>query len=399
MKICIIAPLFDPWLIGGAERYTKTLTEELSTKHQVIVITTTGPSSRMQNQSVKNPIVFEIRPRNITTLYDMNYNYSSIGSAKKTLWHLFDIWNLSSYLKIKKILKKEKPDLIHTNGIKGFSPSLFSVIKHLRIPHVHTIHDYELISRWANLYRKGNPISKFNLLDTSYVFYLRKISSSVDAVIAPSKFAMDLHEKLGFFRNSHKYIIPHGNKLNKNTKLSDVFSREFLYIGQIAESKGPQIIVKAFKRLTEKSARLHIVGRGPYSDTLKLMASGDERIILHGFVPDEDLDEIFKKCACAVVPSLWYEIFGYVVHEVMSKGLPVIASNIGAIPELVKDGYNGFLFEPGDIDSLHRIIETLVNDKEIVTKLSRNAIESSKKYTMENQMKSTMEVYTRTLSH
>ena len=125
MRICLIAPLFDPWLVGGAERYAKTLAEELSAKNQVIVITTTGPVTRKQIQSHNNLKVIEITPGNIDTLYDMIYNALAIGSAKKIIWHFFDLWNLSSYLKIEKILKDEKPDLVHTNGIKGFSPSLF----------------------------------------------------------------------------------------------------------------------------------------------------------------------------------------------------------------------------------------------------------------------------------
>src|SRR5437879_3635299 len=144
MKICIIAPLFDPWTIGGAERYAKDLAEELSIEHRVIVITTTGPSPRKQNYHNSNPKIIEINPNNISTLYDMKKYDLTIKLTRKLLWHFLDLWNAWSYTKIKKILEAEKPDLIHTNGIKGFSISLFSVIKNLQIPHVHTIHDYEL---------------------------------------------------------------------------------------------------------------------------------------------------------------------------------------------------------------------------------------------------------------
>src|SRR5438132_2292176 len=117
MKICLIAPLFDPWLVGGAEKYAKTLAEKLSENHQVIVITITLPTPRKQTQSNNNLKVIEINPGNISTLYDLISDSASIGSIKKMMWHLFDLWNLSSYLKIKKILKDEKPDVIHTNGI------------------------------------------------------------------------------------------------------------------------------------------------------------------------------------------------------------------------------------------------------------------------------------------
>ncbi|OLB90701.1 MAG: hypothetical protein AUH25_04265 [Thaumarchaeota archaeon 13_1_40CM_38_12] len=397
MKICIISPLFDPWLVGGREKYVKTLVDELSTKHQVVVITSRGPTSRKKNQSGSNPKIIEIRPLNISTLYDITRDNLSSGLTKKLLWHFLDLWNISSYLQIKKILKIEKPDLIHTNGIMGLSPSLFSVIKHLRIAHVHSIHDYELISPWVVLFRNGKSISRFNFLDRIFIFYMRQMSSHIDSVISPSRFTMDFHEKLGFFKNSHKYVIPNGIKLD-NAKPKEGHGTEFLFIGQIIESKGPHIAVKAFKKVAEKDAKLHIVGRGPYLDTLKQMTKDDERIILHGFVDDEHLDEIFNKCSYALIPSLWYEVFGLVINEAMSKGLPMIASNIGGIPELVKDGQNGFLFQPGDVDCLYHILETLTNDKEILSKLSKNAIESSKKFPIENQMKSIMKVYAKTVS-
>lgn len=397
MKICLIAPLFDPWLVGGAEIYAKTLAKELSLEHEVIVITTIGPIHRKKNQFDYKFKIIEIKPNNISTLYDMIKNDASIGFIKKSLWHFLDLWNLSSYLKIKSILKAEKPDLVHTNGIQGFSPSVFSAIKELRIPHIHTVHDLSLISRWVSLFRNGKPVSRLNLLDRMYVFYLNKLSSNIDAVMSPSKFTLDFHEKLGYFKNSRKYIIPNGSTIDKNAKPKEGTGLEFLYLGQLSEFKGPQIVIQAFKRITDKNTKLHIAGEGPYLDTLKLLARGDERIIFHGFIQGEVLDEVFNKCSYLVFPSLGYEAFGKVAVEAMNKGLPVIASNIGGIPEVVKDGYNGFLFKAGDVDSLCRIIDIVIKDNELLSKLSKNAVEYSKQFSIEDQMKSIKNVYSNIL--
>jgi glycosyltransferase involved in cell wall biosynthesis len=391
MKICLIAPLFDPWLIGGAERYVTMLADALSNYHEVIVITTLGPS----NRSNSNQNIIEIRTKNICSLYDMVSNSLSIGIAKKSLWHLLDIWNPLAYKEIKNILYKEKPDLVHTNGIQGFSASLFSAIKHLHIPNIHTTHDYELISRWSSLFRKGKPISQFNLFDRIYINYSQRLSSTIDAIISPSKFVMDLHIKLGFFRSSKKYIVPNGMKLENNNMIPKENSgNEFLFIGQIVKHKGPQIAIEAFKKLKEKNAKLHIVGNGAYLETAKQIAEEDERIIFHGFIQNKnDLDKIFNRCSYVIFPSIWYEIFGLVIIEAINRGLPVIASNIGAIPELIKDGYNGFLFEPGDVNSLHSIIEDLVNRKRILSDLNKNAIDSSKKFSLEKHLKSILDIY------
>src|SRR2546425_1407721 len=245
MKICLIAPLFDPWNIGGAEKYVNTLAQELAKHHEIVVITTAGPTPRKDGKSGHNLKIIEIEPKNIYSLYFACQNLDSIPLAKKLLWHLFSIWNLSSFIQIKKILRIEKPDLVHTNGIQALSGSVFSVIKQLRIPHVHTLHDYEFISPLVNLYRGGRPITRFNLLERLYAIYMRKMSSSLDAVISPSQFTMDLHTKLGFFRNSKHFVVPHGITLENGTIKKQNATREFLFIGRIAEDKGAQIAVNA----------------------------------------------------------------------------------------------------------------------------------------------------------
>lgn len=400
MKICLISPLFDPWFIGGAERYVTSLAYALSNYHEVIVITTIGPENRANNRLKCNLKVIEIRTKNVCSVYDIIHNSSSIGMARKSSWHLLDLWNIFTYKQINKILREEKPDLVHTNGVVGFSSSLFSAIKkHSQIPHIHTLHDYQLISRWSSLFRMERPILQFNFLDRTYMTYMRKISSSVDAVISPSKFLVDFHSKLGFFRSSKKYVVPNGIKLHNNILPKQNSGSEFLFIGQVTEHKGLQIAIKAFKKLKEKNAKLHILGEGPYIKTAKDMSKGDNRILFHGFVESNvELDEIFKRCSYAIVPSIWYEIFGLVIVECLDRGLPVIASNIGAIPELIHEGYNGFLFQPGDIDSLHSGISNLLNGKEALPTLSKNAIESSKKFSIEKHLNSIMDIYSITLS-
>src|SRR5439155_11082162 len=136
MKICIITPFFDPWIIGGAEKYATTLALALSKNHEVIVITTAGPKPRITSRSDSNPKIFEIKPKNIASRYDMAINSLSVGITKKLLWHFLELWNLSAYSQIAKILNKEKPEIIHTHGVRGFSPALFSAITNSRIPHI-----------------------------------------------------------------------------------------------------------------------------------------------------------------------------------------------------------------------------------------------------------------------
>jgi len=396
MKICIISPLFDTF--GGAEKYIITLAKELVRNHDVYVITTFSSSNKSQYYHAFKIRIKEIRPKNFDTIYNMMKNKSRhTVTLKKMLWHFCDIWNYSSYIQIKKLLVEEKPDLVYINGIKGISSSAFSIVKKSRIPNIYMIHDFELVSRWSSLFRNGEIIKHFNVLDRLYLNYMRRATRGITTVISPSKFMMDFHVNLGFFEKSNRYIVPNGMRFNNKSNIKNN-ETNFLFIGQIEEHKGPQIAVKAFKRLKNEKIKLHLVGKGNYLGELKKIIGNDERILLHGFVPDDKLEEIFERCSYVIFPSIWYENFPLVIFEAMNRGLPVIASNLGGLPELIKDGYNGFLFRPGDVACLQNIMEKISEDREMLSRFSRNAIESSKRFSLETQMESIMNIFSKTVS-
>jgi glycosyltransferase involved in cell wall biosynthesis len=393
MKVCLVTPLFEPWLIGGAERYTATLANKLSGKFEVIVVTTVGPSLRMPINKSTNPQIIEIKIKNLYSVYDYVTKFSSAGIAKKILWHTIDLWNPSVYFSFKDIIRSEKPDIVHTNGVKGFSGSLFSAIKDSNVPHVLTLHDYELISPWSSLFRNGKLIDKFNAIERLYIAYMKLISSSLDAVISPSKFVLDKHLIHGFFKKSSQYVIPNGNIIRENANPKQ-FSRALLYMGQITENKGVHIAVKAFKELQMPDATFHIIGGGSYLSQLKRMAEDDKRIKIYGYVQDSALvNEIIERCSYSVFPSIWYENFPLVLNEVMAHGLPVIASKIGGVPEIIEHGYNGFLIQPNNVNKLRSVLEFVMMNENLITKMSSNAIESSKRFSVERNVEQILEIY------
>jgi len=393
MKICFITPLFDPWNLGGAEKYINQLANSLSKNHDVIVITTKGPHPRKSKKTNSILKIYELKNANIISYYSLLKTESGINPVKVFFWSLLDLWNISNYLQILKILDAEKPDVVHINGITGLSSSVFSAVKKLKIPHVLTLHDYELISRWATLFRKGKPIKKFNIIEKIYMKFMKKISSSISAVIAPSHFCMDYHTNLGFLEKSEKHIIPHGIKSISKVIPKEGIGRDFIFLGRLVQQKGAQIVIRAFKLIKEKDLTLHIVGEGPYMKTLKNLAEKDQRIIFHGFQKDPILQSIIQKCSYGIVSSISYETFGLIIHEFMSYGLPVIGSNRGAIPELINHEYNGFIFDPDDYTSLANLIENLVNNRDILFTMSKNAIESANEHTLEKQLEMTMKVF------
>jgi hypothetical protein len=133
--------------------------------------------------------------------------------------------------------------------------------------------------------------------------------------------------------------------------------RRFTYIGRFLSWKGLADLLAAYRQYREHTAgdpwELWCVGGGP----LRGMLEGEPGVHVAGFAQPNELAQMLAESGVFVLPS-HYEPWGLVIHEATSAGLPVLCSTVcGAHPELVQDGYNGFLFEPGDIGYLARLME------------------------------------------
>lgn len=151
--------------------------------------------------------------------------------------------------------------------------------------------------------------------------------------------------------------------------------------------KGLDTLIEAIHRLNNKhpEMKLDVVGDDcidpAYSKRLKERVVDwglEERVIFHGVVGLEDLRKFYSEADIFVLPSL-YEPFGIVFAEAMSFGLPIVATRVGGIPELVEDEGNGFLVPPGDVDSLADAIDKLASDAELRERFGRRSYEKSGK--------------------
>jgi len=212
------------------------------------------------------------------------------------------------------------------------------------------------------------------------------VNNQPDMIIAPSEFVLEKLNSKGLFRNSCMMKLPLGLELlDKNVeKKYDVIN--ILYIGSLSKHKGLHILIDAFKNLKHDNIVLHIVGKGVDANLFENMASADGRIIFHGFIPDDKLNQLFKDVNITIVPSIWYDNSPMVIYESLSHGIPVIGSNIGGIPELIEDNYNGMLFEAGNIWELSNKISYLVDNQLELKRLAKNAIKSAEKYKLENHI-------------
>lgn len=186
-----------------------------------------------------------------------------------------------------------------------------------------------------------------------------------------------------------------GNKFNIEESYTIRHNRQnILFIGRLIPEKGVLELIKAFLILIKggnKKAILTIVGSGSlkknqsseYTKILKEEIKGYEnRIIFTGLVENNRLPEYMKNASIFVCPSIWNEPFGMVITEAMASKLPVIASNKGGIPEIIKD--SGILIDPANIEQMAKNIQLLLENREKSEKLSINSyLKYNEKFTWE----------------
>lgn len=208
--------------------------------------------------------------------------------------------------------------------------------------------------------------------------------------ITPSEFARRKFEEGGFPR--HKLTVK-PNFLARDPGPGGGHGGFGLFVGRLAEEKGIETLLAAWKGLGAR-VNLRIVGDGPLRGEVLRTGRSLPGIAALGYRPAGAVLDLMGEAAFVVFPSEWYETFGRVAIEAFAKGAPVIASNIGAVAELVEHGRTGLLFRPGDPDDLAAQVEWLLSHPAQAAGMRREArAEFLAKYTAERNYQALMEIY------
>ena len=375
MKICLINNLYKPYSRGGAENIVEMIARGLkSAGHDVFLITT-----KMRRQTADG------RRQNMYYINSIYYNLDKLPKFLRLFWHVLDMFDLGSYFQVKKILQKEKPDIVMTHNLKGVGYLIPSIIKRLKIKHIHTLHDIQLLHpSGLMIYNKEKEID--SLFSRIYAWFCGFLFNSPDVVISPSSWLMRMHESRGFFSKSKKVLLPNP------TEVSDVISDDerhktggafrFFYAGQIEEHKGVLFLINAFKKL-KSNCELTIAGMGSKVNQAKILAGKNKNIKIIGRVSKEEVSGIMKKSDSLIMPSLCYENSPAVIYEAIAVGLPVIASRIGGAKELVRNTA-GILFEPGNEKDLINKMQWAEENREKLLKISQNGLEKIKQFSVDD---------------
>jgi glycosyltransferase involved in cell wall biosynthesis len=391
MKICIVSNLYPPYIIGGAEITVANLSEKLVERGHEVVVISTSSEKKESIQTLKGIKIYRINPRNVYTLYD----HQDKSALTKALWHTIDLWNPYSYKKISNILEAETPDVVHVHNYKGFSMSIFDSVKHSGIPLVFTAHDCSLICPRANLLHGNGEVCQDPKLFCNFYSAMQRrlIKDKVDWFTAPSQFIIKKLKTHQFFQNVKTSKIPLGIELIDEKLVKDYETINIAYMGGLNRIKGVQVLINAFQKIKNNHILLHIYGKGIDEEEFKEMAFSDPRIIFHGYLERDKLMDFYRETNVTVLPSICYDNSPMMIYESLTNSTPVIASEIGGIPELIEDNYNGYLFKPGDEHELQSILEDLIKNPETLKVLENGAFRSAAKYSMEQYVSSFEEIY------
>jgi len=313
--------------------------------------------------------------------------------------------------KLAQLLDFEKPDVAHIHLFKGdLTASILVAIKKLKIPMVLTLHDYGLICPHNLLLDgkgnicerciKGNAFNCIRYRCNRHNIILSSISAAefifnktffnfknyFSKIFTVSNFAYQKH--ITAFPDHRKRFVHLYNFYPRlETTIPNYIKGNYLFFfSRLSKEKGTLTLLKALKKIDEN---VHIKIAGTGAEEKDLLAFRDQEGLANvefcGHTEGEKLTSLIKNASFILIPSEWYENNPLTVIEAYTLGKPVIASNIGGLPEIVIDGETGFLFKMGSSTELSEIIKKANNlSQEEYEVLAKNARKFAEEHFNEN---------------
>lgn len=285
----------------------------------------------------------------------------------RILWHLRDLWNRDAAARVGRILDKEKPDVVHTHVLAGFSVSVWKEIKERNIKLVHTMHDYYLLCMRSSIFRDGK-VCENRCTGCKIGTLVRKASSKrLDAVVAVSDYVLQRHEQSGYFEKLPASVIYNVmDCMDATPRLRNSSSEvplTFGYIGKIEEAKGIRVLLEATQRLSRANWHLRIAGTGLDAHVAGLKEEfSDPRIEWVGFA---DAKSFYASIDTSIIPSIWPDPLPYVAVESLNAGRSLICARSGGIPEIAALGSVVKTFPAADVFALAGIMDQALAESSI----------------------------------
>jgi glycosyltransferase involved in cell wall biosynthesis len=355
--------------------------------------------------------------------YERNNDELRNGGGFQSLRAGFQaVWASWSYREVKALIAKEKPDVAHFhNTFPLISPAAYYACAEADVPVVQTLHNYRLLCPSATFLRGGKVCEACLGKSVAWPGVVhgcyrdsRAATAAVGAMLATHKAMgtwkkkVDMYIALTEFAR-RKFVeggLPEERiAVKPNFLVCDPGAKRgpgdyALYVGRLSEEKGPRVLMKAWAQLGG-NIRLKTAGDGPLKEELvrEIRASGLSKVELPGQVRSEEIAGLLHGARFLVLPSVWYECFPMTVAEAFACGVPVIASRLGSMAEIVADGKTGLHFTAGDDADLAAKVEWAWNHPEELLRMGRAArAEYEARYQPSKNYEMLMDIYRRAIA-
>lgn len=386
--------------LGGPERYLFNIESLLrSQNHEVI------PFSIQFSKNKPSPFAHYFAPPIGTT---DSWSYSEIPRQPAALARMVGRSFYSFEVKhaIRRLIDDTQPDVAYVmHYLKKLSPSIIVALKESHIPIVVRLSDFLMLCPQAHMLRSGTICELCESGRLHHSIFHRCVKNSLLASCI-FYFSTRLHKFMGLFNYIDRFVCPSrflqakmigaGWPAEKTVHIntpyvcdqalvaSPVSGRYFLYCGKIGPMKGVDVLVKAYKIFTDRCpspVNLVIAGRSEDGELERIKHTvanlNLKRVLFLESQEKQTVLSLMQGAIATVVPSVWFENLPNVLIESLSVGTPVIASNLGSLPESITDGQNGCLFPPKDVTQLSQCLLFLATDEHSRNLMGKKAKQSA----------------------
>lgn len=327
-------------------------------------------------------------------------------------------WNGEAYQNLRLLIRDKRPQVVHIhNTFPLASPAVVHAAKAEKLPVVMTLHNYRLLCVNALFFRQGRVCEDClgHLPWRGVVHACYRNSRAASAVVAGM---LTFHRFLGTWDMVDRYIVL--TEFSRQKFIQAGFPSEklvvkpnfvhpdpgvgsgkggyALFVGRLSPEKGIGTLLKAWENLGGR-VRLKIVGDGPLAEEVRRVAERMPGVEWLGRKAPDEVYVLMGEAAFLVFPSEWYEGFPRVIAEAFAKGLPVLATALGAQGTIIEDGRTGLLFRSGDPEDLAEKVDWLLTHPEELKRMRREArAEFEAKYTAERNYERLMAIYREVLA-
>lgn len=287
------------------------------------------------------------------------------------------------FLSIARLIRSLKPDILHLQAARGIVTGRYVTL----INRLFFRSSYRIIST-----THGWVLPHFKIVKLMEWLFLSFRSMDEVTIAVSEKSRLELIEK-GYVSNKVKTIYngidlePFQNIGRERNQVVHVG-----FVGRLVHQKGIDILMGAIEALKDSLYHFHIYGDGEYRDQIIGLenALGRDRVTYHGFVPSNEIHKAYDAIDVLIAPSI-DEGLPYTFIEAMACGVPVIASDVGGVSEIVEDGRTGLLIKPNSVESLVDAIKNISYMN--LSELSRDCMIKSKMFSLDRMIQNTMFYY------